>query len=364
MTQRERFLAYMSFQKVDRIPLMEMGVWDETLDRWHHEGLPPWVTELRHLEDYLGLDRSFNINWLPIEHEVFPPFQVEVLEDDGNTQLISDDLGVIFRQQKRHKTIPHFVKFPVENMADYERLRPRLDGADKARYPENFDEDLKWRMWRGEIIGINFRSFFGFPRKIMGFENWCIAFYDQPELVRRIIADRLQFAKDLFSRVLSERVVDFVQVWEDMAFKTAPMASPALVREFMLPAYKELAEFLRERGVSVIMVDCDGNTAELLPLWMEAGFDGCHPCEIAAASDPVLLRNTYPRCRLIGGIDKREIARGREGVDHELGRLESVMRQGAYIPLIDHYVPPDISFETYLYYVERRREVFAKVPAD
>ena len=53
MTQRERFLRYMRGQTVDRVPLMEMGLWPETLDRWHHEGLPPWVTDIRHLEDYL-----------------------------------------------------------------------------------------------------------------------------------------------------------------------------------------------------------------------------------------------------------------------------------------------------------------------
>jgi len=33
MTERERFLCTMRFQPVDRIPLMEMGVWDETLER-------------------------------------------------------------------------------------------------------------------------------------------------------------------------------------------------------------------------------------------------------------------------------------------------------------------------------------------
>jgi hypothetical protein len=70
MNERERFLRYMDFQPVDRIPLMEMGVWDETLERWHHEGLPRWVTCLRHLEDYLDLDRSFNMNWLPIKQLV------------------------------------------------------------------------------------------------------------------------------------------------------------------------------------------------------------------------------------------------------------------------------------------------------
>ncbi len=69
MNERERFLRYMHFQPVDRIPLMEMGLWPETIERWHQEGLPKWVTSIRHLEDYLRLDRSFNVNWLPINGE-------------------------------------------------------------------------------------------------------------------------------------------------------------------------------------------------------------------------------------------------------------------------------------------------------
>ena len=100
-TQRERFLAYMTHQEVDRVPLMDMGMWDETFDRWHHEGLPKWVTSIRHLEDYLRLDRSFNLNWLPINQEVYPPFEERVLEETEEEQVISDANGVIFRQGYR-----------------------------------------------------------------------------------------------------------------------------------------------------------------------------------------------------------------------------------------------------------------------
>ena len=61
MNERERFLRYMHSEAVDRIPLMEMGFWPETLERWHSEGLPKWITSIRHLEDYLNLDRSFKL---------------------------------------------------------------------------------------------------------------------------------------------------------------------------------------------------------------------------------------------------------------------------------------------------------------
>ena len=165
MNERERFLQYMHFKPVDRIPLMEMGLWPETLERWHHEGLPKWVTSIRHLEDYLRLDRSFNVNWLPINGDIYPPFQEKVLEETDEEQVISDANGVIYRQRKTHKTIPNYIRFPIQNEADYMDLLPRLDGADPGRYSDDFDRDLRWRRERGEIIGVNFRGFFcGFLR--------------------------------------------------------------------------------------------------------------------------------------------------------------------------------------------------------
>ena len=50
MNERECFFSYMSLEPVGRIPLREMGFWTETLERWHHEGLPKWVTHDRHME--------------------------------------------------------------------------------------------------------------------------------------------------------------------------------------------------------------------------------------------------------------------------------------------------------------------------
>ena len=347
----------MNFEPVDRVPLMEMGFWAETFERWHHEGLPRWVTHDRHLEAYLGLDLSFNRNWLPINDLLYPPFEPQVLEETEGEQIVSDQDGVVYRQRKHHRTIPQYIRFPVENEADYEKLLPRLNGADPGRYAEDFDEDLRWRRERGEIVGVHFHAFFGFPRGLMGLQNWCMAFYDQPHLVRRVIADRVQFAKDLLARVLATGALDFVQVWEDMAFKTASLISPQLVRTYMLPAYEELVDDLRRGGVQLIMVDCDGRVDGLLPIWLEAGIDGTHPCEVAAGSDPLTLRRQFPGCRLMGGLDKRAIASGWEGVDAVLCHVQPLLQEGGYIPFLDHFVPPDVSYDTYRYYLERRREL-------
>ena len=46
MTERERFRRLMHGEEVDRPPLLEEGVRDAVLERWHAEGLPAGTTHL------------------------------------------------------------------------------------------------------------------------------------------------------------------------------------------------------------------------------------------------------------------------------------------------------------------------------
>ena len=95
----------------------------------------------------------------------------------------------------------------------------------------------------------------------------------------------------------------------------------------LLSTYEELATFLHEASVALDMADFDGRVDQLLPIWLEAGIDGTHPCEIAAGSDPVELRRQNPACRLQGGLDKRAIASGREGVDAVLRHVQPLLQE-------------------------------------
>ena len=63
------------------------------------------------------------------------------------------------------------------------------------------------------------------------------------------------------------------------------MISPAMVKEFMLPCYKRITDFLKSYGVSTIFVDTDGNCTELIPLFMEGGVTGMFPFEVRAGMD-------------------------------------------------------------------------------
>jgi hypothetical protein len=367
MTARDRFMALLDFQSLDRIPQMDFGYWEETVDAWHEQGLPTEIITAQQVEDYFGLDRGFEYTVFHSYHTpgtargLFPPFQRTVLEDEGDKVIVRDEEGVILRETKRMKSIPHFIRFPVESREDYEALRWRLDGSEPARYPDNWDQQVQRMLASERPKGMWLNGFFGWSRKLMGLENLCLAYYDQPDLVELINRDHVQFIKDLSRRAFEDLPIEYVCFWEDMAFKNGPLVSPGIFRRFLTPFYHQIIDLLRVRGAKKILVDCDGDVRDLIALFIEAGVDGLFPCERAAGSDPVELRQRYPRFALLGGVDKKALIAGPEAIDRELAHLEPVMAEGGYIPSVDHRVPPDVQLAHYRYLCEERREILMKI---
>ena len=50
----------------------------------------------------------------------------------------------------------------------------------------------------------------------------------------------------------------------------------------MLPGYKKLTGFFRDRGIRHILVDSDGDIWKLIPLFIEGGVTGIYPFEVMA----------------------------------------------------------------------------------
>jgi uroporphyrinogen decarboxylase len=126
----------------------------------------------------------------------------------------------------------------------------------------------------------------------------------------------------------------------------------------MLPAYRKMTDFYRDHGVETILVDCDGDVMGLVPLLIEGGVTGLYPFEVSGRTDAVEVRRAHPRFQILGGIDKKKIAAGREAIDEELERkIPPVFQSGGFVPFTDHTVPPDISWENFCYYRERLAEL-------
>jgi uroporphyrinogen decarboxylase len=152
---------------------------------------------------------------------------------------------------------------------------------------------------------------------------------------------------------------DYVSMWEDMCFRQGPMMNPEHFERFLVPRYRRITDVCRKHGVDIIYLDCDGNIDVLVPLWLAAGVNGMFPLEVACGSDPVKYRREYGHdVLLLGGVNKRELSRDRAAIDAELERLRPTVEDGGFAPHIDHRCPPDIPLANYIYYLQRKVEVF------
>ncbi|MEI6846199.1 MAG: hypothetical protein WCK36_04035, partial [Candidatus Firestonebacteria bacterium] len=281
MNNRERFKNTMNFAAVDRLPLLEWaGWWDLTIVRWKTEGLPASLKDAWEIREYLELD-SFRQDWLGCFAADYP---------------------------NPSKGMP-----AVYNFEEYNRLLPFL-------YPKvhRFDPELVVKYEKEQragksVVWITLEGFFWTPRKLLGIENHLCAFYDNAELMKQMNKDLLEYNLQLLDNYCKYCVPDFMTFAEDLSYNHGSMLSKELFDEFLAPYYKQIVPELKKRGIKVL-VDTDGLVHDLVPWFLENGFEGFLPLERMAGVDVSLLRKNHPKLLMLGAFDKTIMHLGEKAI--------------------------------------------------
>ena len=417
MNSRERFLETMHFNPTASAPKWEFGYWGATIKRWYGEGLPEkqypaiatrtgtlsaslytaaWAHEWRKskdlfektyrerqrkislpdgigvwggalywpsqgfpldldVADYFGFDRSTAL--VNVEQLLYPKYEPKILDEDEDFLDYVDIDGVTRRFQKSEGVIPTSMSWPIrdwDTWLEIKNERLRLEYI-ADRFPENWPEILEEYRNRDYPLAVGGYplGFFGTLVHLMGYLNLFYAYYDRADLLKDILQHLTNLWIAIWEEVISQVEVDCAHIWEDISANKGSMVSPATFKEFLSPYYRQIADFLKGKGVDVILVDTDGNCEQLIPLFLEAGVTGLYPMEVSAGMDVVKARKDYPQLQMMGGIPKSDIALGRERIDEFLADVASLLRQGGYIPFGDHLVPPEVSWGDFVYYREQ-----------
>jgi uroporphyrinogen decarboxylase len=352
MDARQRFLNTLNYRPVDRgFYGMWVGWWPETAQRWQTEGFDPQVGHGFATDPYAWHGGWFFPN---------PPFAHEVVAEDAETITYVNHEGILLRERRDnpHSSMPQFVRFPVETRADFrrfwaERMQPDLVARLGADYAAGLAA-CRTREAPLIVIADRWGGFFGGPRNLTGVEDLCLLFYDDPAFVEEMMDTTADFLIAMMDQILLHTDIDVFGFWEDMAYKTAPLLGPEMVRRFMLPRYRRVVEHLRAKGVQWFALDSDGDISSLIPVWLDAGINILYPFEVQCGMDVRQVRKQYGRdLRLWCGIDKRALALGPAAIDAELRRIRPLFEEGGYIPGLDHSMPPDVSYPHFRYYMER-----------
>jgi len=356
MISRERYLNTLLFKPVDRIPLVEWPIRGATLEAWVTQGYPKGVPPITFFNlDPMQLD-------VPINMGMHPEFDEEVLEVVGDYKIWRDNQGAIRKDfitvENEGFVTRSWLSFPVTDKASFENMKKRYISSSPERVPEYFDQRCHMLNISQVQNHLSIPFLFWVAREWVGFEDLCVMFYDDPKLIHEMFEFITDFCIDTLRDKIHKVNIDIVELKEDMAYKNAPMISPSMFHEFMLPHYIRIVGFLKSNGVKIVYVDCDGYPGGLIPLWIEAGIDAMSPVEIAAGNDLVELRKQYPKFGMFGGIDKRELAKTKRDVYNEVvSKIPQMIEKGGFIPHVDHAIPFNIPLENYIYF----RELMSKI---
>ena len=364
MTHRERYIETLRFGAPDRIPLHPGTVRLSTRKAWHEQGLPSDIPPEKIIE-YAYRQAGGTLPWpeegkeFPVSERMIPMFEEKILEEKETSRIVQDWKGNICEISNKYPVeylrnpvdfvTRRWLKCPVEAREDWEQIKERYNPNDPARYPKEpqaLAAELEKRTWP---VKLQFSGPFWQLREWLGFERLCLLFRDDPEWIREMIGFWSGYISHLLENTFAVFIPDEVHLSEDMAYKMYAMISPAMVREFLLPTWRQWGEIVRAAGAPLYGMDSDGFIGQLLPLWIEAGFTHCDPIEVAAGNDINEMRSRYgKKIAFYGGIDKRAMAEGGAVLEGEIARILPVIRDGGFIPSCDHGVPPDISWPNYV----------------
>ena len=330
MKANERFVNLVNGRPIDRMPVIEWAPWwDQTVARWHREGLPASCTSVYDIQDYFGLDKCIQTLIEPRSAQTPVP--------------AAHGLGIVSSEE------------------DYLAIR-------KTLYPDPTliltKERLKWiRKTSADGDTIHFltlEGFFWYCRTLLGIEPHLYSFYDCPELLHLMCRDHAEWLKKTIEIAGNEWCFDFMSFEEDMSYNLGPMISEEIFNEFVKPYYLEVMPLLKAAGLPVF-IDSDGDITMAVDWYAGVGADGMFPLERQAGVDVSVYVDKHPDMTFLGHYDKMVMHKGEAALRAEFERILPAAQRGKVIISVDHQTPPAVSIEDYRLYVRLLKEYAKKL---
>ena len=360
ISDRERFIRQMHYQSVDRCFNMEFGYWDDNFSQWDIFEKNN-ITNNDDADIFFAFDRISSIGG---QNFMYPPMEERVVEVRGHTKVIVNSEGLLAEVplEGQGSSIPHFLKSSIETPEDWKRIK---EGHFNIQHPDRVIDipSLKEKFGDDETrdfpLGIDCGSMIGKIRDLLTFEGLAYAIYDYPEMVEDMVETSCCLVEFALDQLLPVFKFDYASGWEDICFNHGPIVGIDFFRDVVMPRYKRISKRLSGYGIDIWYTDCDGDVRPILPYFLEGGINCLFPYEVNSCTHPGELLDQYRgQLRIMGGVDKMVLGRGKEAIKEYLKSLEKYVERGGYIPFCDHRCPPNVTTNDYLYYLDLKERMF------
>jgi uroporphyrinogen-III decarboxylase len=354
LVPREDYLDYMTFRRQMPPMLTEIfGPLPGLTDEWREQGAAPEELDFSAFRYRCGAD-----GWLPVNTGWAGGYPEEILEETDDYIIARDRMGRRVKLSKKAATLPLPMDYPVHDTDDWLLVKPHYEFSE-GRLAGDWQARAREHLAAGRVVGVSIPGGFDEPRKLMGEERLCTAYYDEPELVHDILRTIGDTACRVLEAVTAAVRVDQIGVHEDMAGRSGPLAGPRQVAEFIAPYYRRVWDIARERGARIFRQDSDGDMRPVIPAFLDAGINFMYPCEPAAGMDVVRIRECFGAgLALMGGVDKHVVRRSREEIAAELEyKIPPMVRTGGCVIALDHRIPNGTPLASYRFYLDKAWEI-------
>lgn len=251
LTGRERILCALDLKEPDRVPTMEWVIY------------PKLMQTLCNTSSDIDFVRCMNLDGIAvgIDMKMIAIDDRHIIDEWGITRVTYDEY-------------PNPVAFPIETMADLDKLQiPDPDA------PYRFDKIKKALSEVGKEICVvaRVRDVFSQPRDLMGFENFLIGFYEEPELVEFLMKTSADYSCRICENLV-ELGVEVIVIGDDYANNDALLMNPTMFREQVLPHLNRLVRHAKSLGLKVIK-HSDGDLRTIVPDLLGTGIDCLDPID-------------------------------------------------------------------------------------
>lgn len=308
MTSKERMLCALNRGVPDRIPYCEVGVSAQVI-----RGLSPdllkdhqggGIDEMDQRDPNTEIAVSQLLNRDHICYRLSPPIPAEKhIGADG---------------------IPYYTDGPIKSIADLHLIDLPDPTSDAFWEPaiHFLNQAGDYATCAVTRVGISATYL------AMGMETFSMSLYDNPALVEAVLERYSNWSAQIAKRA-SQLGFDFLWTADDLAFKTAPLISPKMFRQIILPHVRKIAD-----AVSIPWVfHSDGNLTSILPDLIDLGISAFNPIEPGAMNIADVKRQWGHKICLIGNVDVHLLSTGTpDQITQEVHRLiQNIGPRGGYI---------------------------------
>ncbi|MCX6899030.1 MAG: hypothetical protein NT105_10035 [Verrucomicrobia bacterium] len=315
MMPRERVLAALRHEPVDRVPWIEGIVgngiasavcgepvnvdWSVAPDGFSRQPGAELAEEQKKVNRALGKDN--------IQFCAFAPIFCERMRkaDDGSPVLVGDGM--------------------IRSREDFNRLF-KLPSPEDRGFVANAREFIAHK--GDDCACACVRLGIGATLLSMGLEAFAYAMSDDPQLISDIHDGYADWTAKVVP-VLEDIGFDVIWAFDDVAFNSGPVFRPEFYRKHILPKEKKVAATFTKP----LITHSDGDMTPLLDCWLELGQAAVHPIQPDVMDIEAVKARYGSRVAIVGNIFMADLVQQQpEQIEAQVRRrIEIIGRGGGYI---------------------------------